>query len=114
MRIEIDGAPADLIPDSLNWKEPPVLDKDGVGAPIIAPYWGATLSVGIPTEVAHQRWFQLRDGDMHTFILPHPATGVLTTFTAYVDSVAGRFNIRGDCAVMTGFDLTLSKISVTI
>lgn len=113
MIIEIDAVPVDMVPQSLDWREPPLLAKSGVGAPILAPYWSATLSINIPTVVdTYPQWFELRDGTRHIFTLPHPYTGVITDYYAYVDSVEGRYDIRGECPVMMGVDIALSRITV--
>ena len=118
MRIEINGKPAAMTPRSLNWQENPIVAKDGQRAPIFGPYWGASLSIELPTDLGSltfNEWAGIRDGTTQTFTLPHPITGALTTFTGvYVDSAVGRMDTSGDCAVMTGFDIVLSSILVTI
>lgn len=118
MKISINGKPAALTPRSLNWTENTIVAKDGQRAPIFAPYWSATLSIEIPTEpqtLTFNEWGQIRNAVIQTITLPHPLTGALTQFTGvYVDSAVGRMDTSGDCAVMTGFDIALSSILVTV
>jgi len=118
VKIEINGKPAAMTPRSLNWTENAIVAKDGHGAPIFAPYWSASLSIELPTDLGSltfNEWAQIRDSTTQTFKLPHPITGVLSTFTGvYVDSAVGRMDTSGDCAVMTGFDIVLSRILVVV
>jgi len=114
MKISVDGLLLTVQPDQVNWQEPEILGRDGNAAPIFTPYWKCALSLSRVTSITHADWFALKDGELHTFILPHPATGVATTFTAYVDSVVGRFDTRNNCPVMIGADVLLSKITVTV
>jgi len=112
MIIIVDDGQLIPSPQAINWEPPAILAKDGQGALIDAPYWTCTLSVPITTTVLHLNWFELRDSALHTFILPHPATGVMTAYSCYVDSVNGTFDTRGDCAAMVGVDMVLSRITV--
>lgn len=116
MKIEINGKPAALTPRSLNWREPPIVGRDGQRAPIFAPYWSATLSIELPTlpsVTSFSEWADLRDATIKTLTLPHPETGALTVFTGvYVDSAVGRMDTSGECAVMTGYDIGISSVLV--
>ncbi len=116
MIIEINGKPAALNPRGVNWREPPIVRRDGQRAPIFAPYWSATLSIELPTVPAitsFAEWGDLRDSTIKTLTLPHPLTGALTEFTGvYVDSAVGRMDTSGECAVMTGFDIGVSSLVV--
>ncbi len=116
MRISIAGKPAALSPRGVNWEEPPIVAHTANGAPIFGQYWRATLSIDIPVDPAvasFQEWCGLRDGNRYIFTLPHPATGELADFEAYLESAIGRFDTRGDCAIAVGFDITLSWIRVS-
>lgn len=111
--IQVNGIPVHLQPDSLNWIPRPIVAKDGNGAPIYGPYWGVTMGFPRVTDVKYEFWMNLMDGEEHTFKLPHPETGVMTDFTAIVDSVEHRFDVRDGCTpAVRGADITLSRITV--
>lgn len=111
MMILIDDEQVPMSPQGINWGEPPLLAKDGNRAPIVSAYWTCRLSIPLTTTVAHEQWFDLRDGASHTFLLPHHATGIMLLYDAYVDSIVGRFDTRDECEpAMTGVDMMLSGI----
>jgi hypothetical protein len=114
MRIEVDGGYQYIPVRTINWQPPPVLAKNGDGAPILGPYWTCYLSLDLTVETAFADWLSLRDSELHTFDLPHPGTGIVTSYSAYVDiSDPGSFDVSDGCSYMAGFDITLSRITVT-
>ena len=111
MMIMVDDQQVSMSPQQINWGEPPLYAKDGNRAPIVGSWWTCRLSLPLLTNVAHEQWFDLRDGASHEFLLPHPASGLMRLFDAYVDSVVGRFDTRDDCEpAMAGADMQLSGI----
>ena len=60
-------------------------------------------------------WQAVFDTSAHTSVLPHPYTGVMTSYSCYVDAVTPRVDVsdtKSDCAVIAGLDVILSGIVV--
>ena len=110
MSISLDGRLSQIQPNGANWVEPMLLSKDGNRAPIIGSYWKCRLQTTRVTGTHYNDWFEARDSALHTFVLPHPDTSEMTTFTGYVDSVVARFDTREDDAAVVGVDAVLSGI----
>lgn len=114
-------------PQSVNWQPPSTLGNDGLGAPVYGPYWSCSLGFSYLTLAEYDHWHDAVDGDTHTVRLPHPITGRMTSFTAYVAHVtprlrtdvrtarrAGETDVDETCrAATTGADITLTRIQVT-
>jgi hypothetical protein len=114
MWLEIDGGLAKAQPDSLNWDPPSTLAHDGVLAPVFSPHWACRLGFSKLTLVQYALWHEIRDGTLHNISLPHPATGELTTYSCYVESITPRLDTRNTCvAAASGVDILLSRIIVT-
>ncbi|MBU0846599.1 hypothetical protein KKH23_05365 [Patescibacteria group bacterium] len=114
--IELDGGITRMQPQSINWEPPSGLGNDGQGAPVYGPYWSCSLGFSYLTLVEYERWHDAVDGAMHTVRLPHPTTGAMTNYTAYVAFVTPRLrtDVSGVCrAGTTGADIGLSRITVT-
>lgn len=110
MKIALDDRLSQIQPGGANWVEPALLAKDGDRAPILGGYWGCRLQSVVVTGHHYNDWFEARDGASHTFYLPHPQIGDMTTFTGYVDSVNARFDLRDNCLAVIGVDAVLSGI----
>ena len=114
--IELDGGITRMQPQSINWEPPSGLGSDGQGAPVYGPYWSCNLGFSYLTLVEYDRWHDAVDGDTHTVRLPHPTTGAMTNYTAYVAHVTPRqaINVQGVCrAATTGADIQITRITVT-
>jgi len=115
MKIAVDDLLIILQPDQVSWDPPIIVTRDGNNAPIYAPHWSCRIALSKMTETHHHEWFSLADGNTHTLRLPHPASGVLTDFTGYVDTVTGVFDTSRSCdAAMTGMDIQCSGILVSV
>lgn len=114
MKIAIDGVLVDMQPDSANWESPRLLGSDGVGAPIRAPYWSCRLGFSRLTVVQYHVWEDAwSDGNLHPITLPHPSTGILTSYQCYVRDFTPRLNTGDPCeAAAAGVDITLTRIQV--
>jgi len=113
MKISIDGLIIPLQPDSLDWEPPELIGHDGNSAPVMAPHWKCQLGFSRMTSVVHGMWYDAWDGILHDFMLPHPRTGELTTYSCYIESVSPRMNIVADCdPALVGLDITLYHILV--
>ena len=112
MTIAVNDVPFINQPVACNWEPPPLISKDGNGAPILAPYWKCRLSLSVLTSVKHDEYFTLRGG-LHTFRLPHPYDGTFQEYSVYVDNVVGRMiTKKPDCPAMAGLDMELSRITI--
>jgi len=114
--IELDGGITRMQPQSVNWEPPSGMGNDGQGAPVYGPYWSCNLGFSYLTLTEYERWHDAVDGDTHTVRLPHPTTGVMTNYTAYVAFVTPRLrtDVQGVCrAGTTGADIGLTRITVT-
>ena len=114
--IELDGGTTKMQPQSINWDPPSGLGQDGQGAPVYGPYWTCSLGFSHLTTAEFDRWHDAVDGATHTLTLPHPITGEMTDFTAYVSMVTPRMkrNVQGICtAAVAGADITLTRIAVS-
>lgn len=103
-------------PDALNWETPGVIARDGDYAPVRGHFYTCRLALGKLVEPNLQDWQNVFDTSSHTAILPHPYTGVMTSYTCYVDSVTPRMDISDQsdhCAIIAGLDVILSGIIVT-
>lgn len=115
MKISIDGGIVTMQPDSVDWTPPDLQGVDGLGAPVLMPYWRVTLGFSRLTNVAYQTWFATYDGALHTITLPHPSTGVLTSYMCYVNAITPRINSTDpNCAAVGGVDIELSRILVVL
>lgn len=114
MKIAIDGVLVDMQPDSANWESPRLLGSDGQGAPVRAPYWSCRLGFSRLTVVQHQAWESVWSGGLlHSITLPHPSTGILTSYQCYVRDFTPRLNTVDPCeAAAAGVDITLTRIQV--
>jgi len=113
MWLEIDGDLAKAQPDSINWDSWPTLAHDGVLAPVFGPYRSCRLGFNKLTLVEYELWHSIHDGALHDISLPHPATGVLTVYACYVESITPRLDTRNTCiAAASGVDIVLSRIEV--
>ena len=115
MRLELDSVLCDMQPTSLNWSQPRLLGYDGAGAPVYGLYRTCSLAFERMSVVMFQRWWDAsQDGLTHTVSLPHPESGILTTYTLYVSEFAPRMNTRDLCeAAAAGVDILLTRIAVT-
>jgi hypothetical protein len=115
VRIQLDGVIVGMQPDTLDWQEPTSLGQDGDGSPVRAPNWSCRLGFSRLTVVQYQWWWDAwADGALHTVTLPHPATGVMTSYSVYVAEFAPRMDVRdAGGAAMSGADITLTRIQVT-
>ena len=113
MKISVDGLLIPLQPDSLDWEPPEVLGHDGIGEPILSPYWKCRLGFSRLTSMVHGMWYDAWDGYLHVFTLPHPRTGELTSYSCYIETISPRMNIVDNCeAALVGVDITLYRILV--
>lgn len=115
MNIIIDTEPpVTMQPDTVSWQPPRVLYHDGVGVPVITPYWACSLGFSVLSRLYYDAWYNAWDGALHNISLPHPVTGVLTSFSCYVASITPRLSTRSCDAAAVGVDITLTKIAVPI
>ena len=115
MKITIDNIVVDMQPDSANWEPPRLLGSDGIGAPIRAPYWSCRLGFSLLTVVQYQVWESAwSDGLLHDITLPHPSSGIVTSYECYVRDFTPRLDTRDPCeAAAAGVDITLTRIQVS-
>ena len=115
MKISFDGLIMNIQPDALNWEPPRVIARDGDYAPVRGQFYSCRLSLGRNVVPNLQDWQNIFTTTSHTAILPHPFTGVMTSYSCYVDSVTPRMDVsdqKDHCAVVAGFDVTLAGIVV--
>ena len=114
--IELDGGITRMQPQSINWEPPAGMGNDGQGAPVYGPYWSCSLGFSRLAATEYDRWRDAVDGLTHTVRLPHPTTGIMTNYTAYIAFVTPRqvTNVQGVCrAGTTGADIQITRITVT-
>ena len=116
MKISFDGLIMNLQPDALNWEPPRVIARDGDYAPVRGQFYSCRLSLGKTVVPNLADWQAVFTTTSHTAILPHPYTGVMTSFSCYVDAVTPRMDVSdqvSDCAAVAGLDISLAGIIVT-
>ena len=102
-------------PQRMMWNPPRKLGNDGLGSLVYAPYWSTELSFHKLQCFQFEAWDNVADGELHDVRLPHPITGVMTTFNCYVELLAPRLNTSDLCgygAAVSGVDITLTKLEV--
>jgi hypothetical protein len=115
VKIQFDGLIMNIQPDALNWEPPSLISRDGDYAPVRGQYFSCRLALGKMVVPSLQDWQTVFTTTSHTAILPHPYTGVMTSYAVYVDSVTPRMDVSdtlSDCAVIAGLDVMLSGILV--
>jgi hypothetical protein len=115
MKISFDTHIMQIQPDALNWEPPRVISRDGAFAPIRGTFWSCRLSFGKTIEPHLQDWQSVFDATLHTTVLPHPFTGIMTSYACYVDSVTPRMDTsdqQDHCAAIAGIDVQLAGITV--
>lgn len=115
MKIAFDGLIMNLQPDALNWEPPNVVSRDGDYAPVRGQFFSCRLSLGRLVIPDLQDWQTVFTTTTHTASLPHPYTGVMTSYACYVESVTPRMDVSDQsdhCAVIAGLDVTLGGILV--
>lgn len=112
MHITFDGHEMAIQPNSLQWRPPEEIAKDGAYAPIRGAFWSCSMSFPETTLVLIGDWYDVFDFDAHTAVLPHPRTGVMTSFSCYVTITGIRMDTRGDCSYVSGVDVELTGIEI--
>ncbi|GAG01430.1 unnamed protein product, partial [marine sediment metagenome] len=81
IRYKLDGFDFTKDPLSKRWARQSIATT-GVGEPLYSDFWLVELSWG-NMEIADVSFFEGRwlAGGLHTAVLPHPETGIMTGFT---------------------------------
>lgn len=81
-RYKLDGTDFPTDPIAKRWQRQQIATK-GVGEPIYSAFWSIELSFPILETETDVNYFEGKwlAGGLHSATLPHPKTGIMTTFT---------------------------------
>ena len=117
MKISFDGLIMMIQPDAVNWEPPRLIARDGDYAPVRGQFFSCRLSFGKMAVPSLDDWWDVYDTLSHIVILPRPGRlAQMTSYNCYVDDISIRYDVSDTvdhCAVIAGFDVTLSGILVT-